>query len=93
MENGEGEFARYRCHTGHAFTGPVLLAQQTERIEETLWVALRMFEERQNLLVTMSKDESKTAPPSIAQRAKEYQVHIDRIRAMLKATDDDYGPS
>lgn len=84
-----GKFLRYRCHTGHAFTSSVLLAQQTAKIEETLWVALRMFEERQNLLVTMSKKEGEKSPTSISQRAKDAQVHIDRIRAMLKATDKD----
>ena len=83
----EGDSLRYRCHTGHAFTSSVLLAQQTAKIEETLWVALRMFEGRQNLLVTMSKNVEKNPLSSIAQRAKDSQVHIDRIRAMLKATD------
>jgi two-component system, chemotaxis family, protein-glutamate methylesterase/glutaminase len=29
------------------------------KIEETLWVALRMFEERQSLLLTMCKKEAK----------------------------------
>ncbi len=85
----DGKFLRYRCHTGHAFTSSVLLAQQTVKIEETLWVALRMFEERQNLLVTMSKKEGEKSPTSVSQRAKDSQVHIDRIRAMLKATDKD----
>ncbi|MEX2469634.1 MAG: chemotaxis protein CheB, partial [Pseudohongiellaceae bacterium] len=85
----EDKILRYRCHTGHAFTSSVLLAQQTTKIEETLWVALRMFEERQNLLVTMSKDESKKLSSAKLQRAKDSQVHIDRIRAMLKATDKD----
>jgi two-component system, chemotaxis family, protein-glutamate methylesterase/glutaminase len=66
-----------------------LLAQQTAKIEETLWVALRMFEERQNLLVTMSKNASKSSSSSMSLRAKDSQVHIDRIRAMLKATDKD----
>ena len=89
----EGQELRYRCHTGHAFTSSVLLAQQTAKIEETLWVALRMFEERQNLLVTMSKNESKKSPSSMSQRAKDSQVHIERIRAMLKATDKDASSS
>lgn len=86
-EVAEGKFLRYRCHTGHAFSSSMLLAQQTAKVEETLWVALRMFEERQNLLVTMSKNESKASGSSITQRAKDSQVHIDRIRAMLKSTD------
>ncbi len=85
----EGELLRYRCHTGHAFTSATLLAQQTVKIEETLWVALRMFEERQNLLVTMGKNKGETSSSSINQRAKDSQIHIERIRAMLKATDDE----
>lgn len=84
----EGKLLRYRCHTGHAFTSAVLLAQQTAKIEETLWVALRMFEERRNLLVTMSKSGKHSA--SVTQRATDSEVHIERIRAMLKATDKDF---
>lgn len=85
----EGNILRYRFHTGHAFTSSALLAQQTTKVEETLWAALRMFEERQNLLETMSKNESKISSSSISQLAKDSQIHIDRIRAMLKATDKD----
>lgn len=89
----EGNMLRYRCHTGHAFTAAALLAQQTVKIEETLWVALRMFEERQNLLVSMSKNENKQSATSISHRARDSQVHIERIRAMLKATDKSSGAS
>lgn len=85
----EGKLVRYRCHTGHAFTSSALLAEQNVKIEETLWVALRMFEERQNLLVRMSKTQSSQAGSSISQRANDSQIHIDRIRTMLKATDKD----
>lgn len=49
--------ARFRCHTGHSFTAKALLTSQTERIEETLWVSLRMFEERKNLLNNLAKTE------------------------------------
>ncbi len=79
---------RYRCHTGHAFTTAVLLAQQTAKIEETLWVALRMFEERQNLLRTMSSTEGTRPSTSISQRANDSQVHIERIRDMLRFTEE-----
>lgn len=82
----KGKLLRYRCHTGHAFTSAALLAAQTAKVEETLWVALRMFEERKNLLVTMSQEKSHS--PSVVQRAKESQVHIERIRAMLKSSDE-----
>ena len=83
-----GGLLRYRCHTGHAFSSAALLAQQGEKIEETLWVALRMFEERQNLISTMGSSQ-KDLPSSVLERVTESQIHIDRIRAMLKATDGD----
>jgi len=70
------DVSRYRCHTGHSFTVPALLESQSEKIEETLWMSLRMFEERKNLL-------NSTQGPFAVQRAKETQVHIDRIRAIL----------
>lgn len=77
---------RYRCHTGHAFTVSALLAGQSEKIEETLWVSLRMFEERKNLLNNLAQQRRPVkGKSSVAQRAKETQVHIERIRAMLLA--------
>jgi two-component system, chemotaxis family, protein-glutamate methylesterase/glutaminase len=78
---------RYRCHTGHSFTSAALLASQSERVEETLWVALRMFEERKNLLNSMAKSGARTAGrAAYATRAREAEVHVDRIRDMLLAS-------
>ena len=80
---------RFRCHTGHSFTESTLLASQTEKIEETLWTALRMFEERKNLLnsiVVREGGRGAKGASSVAERAKETQVHIERIRAMLTSS-------
>lgn len=88
---GKGSTLRYRCHTGHAYTASVLLAEQTKKIEETMWTALRMFEERRNLLTTMSKGPKGSASSSALERAKLSQIHIDRIRAILLS--DDKGTS
>jgi two-component system chemotaxis response regulator CheB len=79
----QGGMLRYRCHTGHAFTSAVLLAEQTKHLEETLWVALRMFEERKNLLRTMAQSPGGLPNRSADERAKESQVHIERIRSIL----------
>jgi two-component system, chemotaxis family, protein-glutamate methylesterase/glutaminase len=83
----KGSQLRYRCHTGHAYTAEALLAEQTKKIEETMWTALRMFEERKNLLTTFSKEQSGAQARSAAERAKLSQVHIDRIRTFLLADD------
>ncbi|EOR95058.1 Chemotaxis response regulator protein-glutamate methylesterase CheB [Arcticibacter svalbardensis MN12-7] len=78
---------RYRCHTGHAYTAASLLAEQSKKIEETMWTALRMFEERKNLLTTIAEKEKGAAGKSALERANLSQVHIDRIRALLQVND------
>lgn len=92
-EVDSGASLRYRCHTGHAYTAAALLAEQTMKIEETMWVALRMFEERKNLLTTLSKHQRGAALTSSLERAELSQVHINRIKAVLhgdnKGTTDD----
>lgn len=81
--DGPGE-QRYRCHTGHSYTALALLASQSEKIEEMLWISLRMFEERKNLLTSMSEDAANAAARGKhRQQVGETQGYIDRIRAML----------
>ena len=81
----QDEALRYRCHTGHAYTAAALLSEQTGKIEETMWVALRMFEERKNLLTTVAKEKTGAVSRSASARAKASQVHIDRIKSILHA--------
>jgi hypothetical protein len=45
-----------------------------------------MFEERKNLLNNMAQRETHSRQKhSLAQRAKETEIHIERVRAMLLA--------
>lgn len=81
--------SRYRCHTGHAYTAASLLAEQTRKIEETMWTALRMFEERKNLLTEMSQGNKGVGSQSAIERAQMSQIHIDRIRAILKTANNE----
>ncbi|QSB28122.1 chemotaxis protein CheB [Flavobacterium sp. CLA17] len=83
----KGPDLRYRCHTGHAYTAAALLTEQTMKIEETMWTALRMFEERKNLLTTIAQDQKGATATSAKERAKMSQIHIDRIRAILLSND------
>jgi two-component system chemotaxis response regulator CheB len=73
---GDDNLPHFRCFTGHTFSLPALIEAQSEKIEETLWVVLRMLEERKNLLRTVNGSHA-------AERAEEAQTHIDRIRAIL----------
>jgi two-component system chemotaxis response regulator CheB len=81
---------RYRCHTGHSFTAPALLTSQSEKIEETLWVSLRMLEERKNLLNNMARRDTRAKGKSpYRERAAETNTHIERIRAMLLTSESE----
>jgi two-component system chemotaxis response regulator CheB len=76
----DGNVERYRCHLGHAFSA-----------EETLWVALRMLEERRYVLVTLAEEISENntiKAASYTERADELQVHIERIRQVITNFND-----
>ncbi|HSF52297.1 MAG TPA: chemotaxis protein CheB [Algoriphagus sp.] len=88
---GKDSELRFRCHTGHAYTAAYLLAEQTNKLEETMWTALRMFEERKNLLTEMARSQKGPGSETALERAEMSQVHIDRIRAILKTTENESG--
>lgn len=89
----EARQPRYRCHIGHAFTERELQLRQTETLEATLWTALRMMEERRQLLRKMSDEEKSKGRERSAcrkeERALELKGHIDRLKELL--FDSKYG--
>ncbi len=86
-EMSYGSVLRYRCHLGHAFSARSLLNDMNEAMEETLWVALRMLEERKNLLTNMLDREQHKTPLAWAagqrERVEDMKVHINRIKEIL----------
>ena len=83
-ELNQGKVLRYRCHTGHAFTAEALLRDSQHSLEETLWVALRMMEERKNLLTSMAQH-GDAGPYAVqqAERVQELKKHVNRLREFL----------
>jgi two-component system chemotaxis response regulator CheB len=83
----ESDTKRFRCHVGHSYTARALLTAQSEKIEETLWVSLRMFEERRNLLRGMTeRQRTPAAERSWRERIREAEKHIERLKDMLRST-------
>jgi two-component system, chemotaxis family, protein-glutamate methylesterase/glutaminase len=78
---------RYRCHIGHAYTERDLAVKQMEAAGSTLWVALRMMEERKHLLkkseIENAKKGYKTLSSAQSEKQKEMQKHIDMLKKIL----------
>lgn len=84
---------RYRCHTGHTYSSGDLLYKQAHNIESTLWVALRMMEERKNLLHKMEVQNRQRGLNRTAEehrrRGEDLQQHIIQLKKLLSITRDD----
>lgn len=78
-----GNILRFRCHTGHAFTAASLLERSRNSLEETLWVALRMMEERKNLLSNMADRGVGAWSTQQEERLNEIKNHVNRLREFL----------
>lgn len=90
----DGNVIRYRCHTGHMFTADDLQEAKRKELEDTFWVALRILEERRNLLSKMAEEEERKSwmksSGNKRKRAEELEMHIQRLKDILfHSTNDD----
>jgi two-component system chemotaxis response regulator CheB len=87
LELKEGGRTRFRCHTGHAYSISSLLAEVNERIEESLWGAVRALEEGGMLLRTLA-EHVKVAHDGeqareLTEQADAAHEHADVVRALV----------
>jgi two-component system chemotaxis response regulator CheB len=75
---------RYRCHTGHAYSTDTLLAAITEKIEDSLYGAIRGMDENIILLNHLGDHSAEANHPRMAalyfKKAKEVQERSDMVR-------------
>jgi two-component system, chemotaxis family, protein-glutamate methylesterase/glutaminase len=78
---------RFRCYTGHSYDENELLATQGHKMEGSMWVAVRMMEERKNLYGKIAQDHLKKGHVRIAsayeRQALEIEEHIETLREVL----------
>jgi two-component system chemotaxis response regulator CheB len=83
----EGEHTRFRCHVGHAYSQKDLLKEQVDSITSSLWIALRLMEQRRNLLHKISIDEKNKGLHSLAEmhleRVRELEGHINNLKELI----------
>ncbi|MGI4740388.1 MAG: chemotaxis protein CheB [Janthinobacterium lividum] len=78
-----GQVLRFRCHTGHAFTAAALAESNQRELEETLWVALRMMEERKNMLLSLATHGGSQWNQQQQERLTDLKRHVNRMREFL----------
>ena len=88
---------RFRCQVGHAYTADALAKEKESQVDEALRVALRIIEERAELVARMAADGRRNGRPSVAEmyelRAAEYREYADMIRrVVLQALDPPIRP-
>ena len=78
---------RFRCQVGHAYTADALAKEQEGRVDEALRVALRIIEERAELVHRMASDGRRSGRAAVAEmyeaRAAEYREYADMIRRVV----------
>ncbi len=87
-ELDEEGFARFQCHTGHLFSGEVLLAQQSEAIESSMWYAVRALVDKSRLATQLAlQAQSRGHLASVAQFEEDARVarrHADALMALVQ---------
>lgn len=88
---------RFRCQIGHAMTAEVVAKAQESAVDEALRVALRVIEERAELVSRMAEDARLSVRPAIAEvyaeRAAEYRHYAETIRRAVLLSMDAVMPS
>lgn len=86
---------RFRCQVGHAYTADALAKEQEGQVDEALRVALRIIEERAELVRRMAADGRRSGRPAVAEmyelRAAEYREYADMIRRVVLQSLDPHG--
>ncbi len=92
-ERAAGNTIRYRCRVGHAYGGQSFLSAQDETIESSLWAAVRLFEQRANVLNTLAQKDRQAERSRMMERhetlAKEARRHADMLRSVLVGSESD----
>lgn len=74
---------RYRCQIGHAYTAEQLVSD-SDRVEEAIRIALRVMEERLELVDRMARDARATGRLAVAELYEQRAVEYRRYAATLR---------
>lgn len=80
---------RFRCHTGHSFTAPILGELQHEKAEDAIWAAVRALQEKEQLFASLAAKATAWLHPGTAkeylQKARQAREQADLLKRVLLA--------
>lgn len=86
----ENDISRYRCHVGHTYSSDGLISGMEATTEAALWTALRIIEERKNLLKQIEEKEKKRGNRQLSlsyrKRAIELEQQVEELKRVLFAS-------
>jgi two-component system, chemotaxis family, protein-glutamate methylesterase/glutaminase len=88
-ETDEEGFLRFRCRTGHSYNSNSMLAVQRDSVEQSLWSAIRVLEERADLLRRIGRRARLRGDQRMADRLlrQEEQTRNDQAQLHKALTD------
>jgi len=82
-----GWLKHYRCHIGHSYSEQDLDVKQSEKIENTMWVALRMMEERKLFINRLARENNDRGLRHLSKTYEEQgrylEEHISRLKELI----------
>jgi two-component system chemotaxis response regulator CheB len=86
-----GEYTRFRCRVGHAFSPESMISAQSEQLEEALWSAVKTLEETVRLSHRLAAAERQRGHQWMAERFEEKEreaaARVETIRRVLIRVD------
>ena len=84
---GDDEPLKLRCHVGHSFTGEVFSKEQSQSVENALWSAVRVMEEKvtfsRQLAVRKRRQNLHKAADSYERQASALDSEVTRVRDLI----------
>jgi len=82
----DGEFTRFRCRVGHAWTGTALLSRQADMVDNAMWTALRILEESADLSRQIAARHRARGADDLAKRFDERAESREERAAVIRAS-------
>lgn len=79
-----GDFVRFRCRVGHAFSAESVLAEQTETVDKALWNALKTLDEKVDLSRRLANQALERGNNYMAQRFLEQLREAENDARLLR---------